>query len=106
MPPIVSVIGKSNSGKTNLIEKLIQEFINKGVFEKVEYRQHRATVWVGSTFYLLDFEAKQNFCSVVYAYLATYEKYDLVSVTLKDVQSGKTVGDYSQRLTGFGLKMK
>jgi hypothetical protein len=61
---------------------------------------------VDSIFYLLDFEAKENFCSVVYAYVATQAKDDLVTVTLKDVLSGKTVGDYGQQWTGFGLKMK
>ena len=30
MPPIVSVVGKSNSGKTTLIEKLIQELKSRG----------------------------------------------------------------------------
>ncbi len=30
MPPIVSVIGNSESGKTNLIEKLIQELKSRG----------------------------------------------------------------------------
>ncbi|MGB3086641.1 MAG: hypothetical protein WBC53_02745 [Phycisphaerae bacterium] len=86
--------------------ELIQKLIGQGVFQKVEFRAQGATVWVGPTFYLLDFEAKQEFCSVVYAYVATNAKDDLVSVTLKDVQSGKTVGDYGQQWTGFGLKMK
>ncbi len=30
MPPIVSVVGKSKSGKTTLIEKLIQELKSRG----------------------------------------------------------------------------
>jgi molybdopterin-guanine dinucleotide biosynthesis protein B len=30
MPPIVSIIGKSNSGKTGLIEKLVQELKSRG----------------------------------------------------------------------------
>jgi molybdopterin-guanine dinucleotide biosynthesis protein B len=30
MPPIVSIVGKSNSGKTGLIEKLVQELKSRG----------------------------------------------------------------------------
>ena len=30
MPPIVSVVGKSKSGKTTLIEKLVQELKPRG----------------------------------------------------------------------------
>jgi len=30
MPPIVSVVGKSKSGKTTLIEKLVQELRSRG----------------------------------------------------------------------------
>ena len=88
-------------------KKLIQDLVSQGIFKKVEFRDKDATVWVGAAFYLLDFEAKQNFCSVVHAYMATYAKDDLVGVTLKDVQSGKAVGEYGQQWTGgVGLKMK
>ena len=86
--------------------ELIQKLINQGVFRKVDFRDGGATIWVDSSFYLLAFEAKQEFCSVVYAYVATHAKDELVSVTLKDGLSGKTVGDYGQQWTGFGLKMK
>lgn len=86
--------------------KLIGELITKGVFHKVDFRDGGATVWVDLPFYALDFETKQNFCSVVYAYVSTHARDELVSVTLKDVRSGKTVGDYGQQWTGFGLKMK
>jgi len=30
MPPVISVVGKSNSGKTTLIEKLVQELTSRG----------------------------------------------------------------------------
>jgi len=30
MPPVVSIVGRSQSGKTTLIEKLIPEFKNRG----------------------------------------------------------------------------
>ena len=85
---------------------LIQKTINLGIFRKVEYRELGATIWVDATFYLLDFETKQGACSVVYAYVATNARDEMVGVTLKDVQSGKTVGEYGQQWTGIGLKMK
>lgn len=97
---------KQEEAKQPERKEFIQKLINKGVFRKVEFQNRSATVWVDSTFYLLDFEAKENFCSVVYAYVANQAKDDIVTVTLKDVRSGKTVGDYGQQWTGFGLKMK
>lgn len=59
-----------------------------------------------STFYLLEFDAKAEFCGVVYAYTVTRAKDELVEVTIKDNRTGKTVGDYGQQWTGIGLKMK
>lgn len=97
---------KHEEAKQAQRKELIQKLIGQGVFRKVDFRDQGATIWVDSRFYLLDFEAKQDFCSVVYAYLATSAKDELVVVTLKDALSGKTVGDYGQQWTGFGLKMK
>jgi len=97
---------KQEEAKQPERKKLIQTLISRGVFRKVDFRDRVATIWVDSPFYLLDFEAKQDFCSVVYAYLATNAKDELVVVTLKDALSGKTVGDYGQQWTYFGLKMK
>jgi hypothetical protein len=97
---------KQEDAKQPERKELIQKLIDQGVFRKVDFRDHAATIWVGSPFYLLDFEAKQDFCSVVYAYLAANAKDELVVVTLKDALSGNTVGDYGQQWTGFGLKMK
>jgi len=97
---------KQEEGKQGDRKKLIRELLAKGVFHKVDFRDRGATIWVDSPFYVLDFEAKQNFCSVVHAYISTHARDELVSVTLKDARSGKTVGDYGQQWTGFGLKMK
>jgi len=97
---------KQEEAKQPERKKLIQKLIDQGVFRKVDFRERAATIWVDSPFYLLDFEAKQDFCSVVYAYLATNARDELVVVTLKDALTGNTVGDYGQQWTGFGLKMK
>jgi len=97
---------KQEEAKQPERKKLIQKLVDQGVFRKVDFRERAATIWVDSTFYLLDFEAKQDFCSVVYAYLATNARDELVVVTLKDALTGNTVGDYGPQWTGFGLKMK
>lgn len=82
---------------------LINKLLAQGIFQKVEYEEDLgATVWVGPTFYLLSYDDKATFCSVVHAYSATREKAEHVTVELKDILSGKTVGEFSI----FGLKMK
>jgi predicted Zn finger-like uncharacterized protein len=86
-------------------KELIQKLIKTGIFRKVDFQAGSATIWVDSSFYLLDFEDKQKFCSVIYAYVSTEAKDDIVYVGLIDALSGKTVGNYGQQWTGFGLKM-
>jgi len=90
------------SARWNFIQKLV----SMGVLHKVDFRHQAATIWVTPAFYLLDFDTKQSFCSVIYAYVSTKARSEIVAVTLKDRQSGKVVGDYGQQWTGFGLKMK
>jgi len=75
-----------------------------GIFRKVDLRSTGATIWVGEAFYNLDFEMKQDACSVVHAYVATNAKDEMVAVTLNDARSGKTVGTYYG--PSLGLKMK
>jgi hypothetical protein len=87
-------------------KEAIQELLEQRVFRKVELRELGATIWVDQAFYALDFEAKQTFCSVVHGYIATNARTELVSVTLKDARTGKTVGDYGQQWDGLGLKME
>lgn len=97
---------KQEEAKQPQRQELIQKLIHQGVFAKVDLRERGATVWVKPAFYSLTFDAKKDFCSVVYAYIATNARDDLVSVTLKDNLSGKEVGDYGQQWNGIGLKMK
>jgi hypothetical protein len=82
--------------------ELIQKLINRGIFQKVDYWEHGATVIVDSNFYLLDFEDKKDFVSVVYAYVTTKTQDDFAGVVLKDNLSNKTVGTYDSS----GLEMK
>jgi hypothetical protein len=86
-------------------EVLIAKLIEQGIFQGVEYTGSRAFVWVGAEFYLQDFSAKQDFCSVVYAYMAGRERSELVSVKLRDTRTGKDIGEFSQTLSGLKLTL-
>lgn len=75
-------------------QRLIQSLCDKGVFKSVEYRDLGATIVVLPAFYALDFDAKQNFTSVVYAYLAAARKDKYVTVRLKDSKTGNQIGEH------------
>lgn len=77
--------------------KLIQELITAGVFMKTGMPGSRPRVWVDRRFYLLTFDEKQQFVSVVYAYyLDGSDKYRSVGVydgyTNKEIGSMTTAG--------------
>ena len=45
MPPIVSIVGKSNSGKTTLIEKLVRELKSRGYnVATIKHTRHKLTL--------------------------------------------------------------
>lgn len=98
----VATIDKSPE-KQAARDELIQKLIREGVFQKVEPGSSIPSVWVTPAFYLLDFETKQKFISVVYAYY--FDGSDkLASVRLKDSKTGKEVGMYS--IAYGGLRME
>jgi hypothetical protein len=74
-------------------EKLIQDLLNKEVFQKIEVPGLHPRVWVTPMFYALDFDTKQSFVSVVYAHYLGDE--ELGSVNLVDSKTGKNVGRFS-----------
>lgn len=81
---------------------LINGLIDKGVFSKVEMPGDLPHVWVTPLFNSLNFDDKQSFIGVVYAYYHTLDpKIELV--TLYDNKTGKTVGRYAA--VYGGLKM-
>jgi len=80
----------------------VEEAIRKRIFHKVDYRGDRAALWEGPVFYDLPFDAKQDFCSVVWAYVLTESRSRAADVTLRDVTSGKTVRAYD--FTGLEMK--
>ena len=83
-------------------KKYIEELIEKGVFQKVEATGSLPHLWVEPTFYALDFETKQTFVSVVYAYYVTMDdQYTLVK--LNDGRSGKEIGKYAPVYGGLKL---
>lgn len=83
-------------------EELIQDLQRRNVFGEIECRSAGATAIVDSVFYSLDFEDKQKFVGVVYAFCFDgTRKY--VGVTLRDIRTNKEVGTFSREL---GLELE
>jgi hypothetical protein len=79
---------------------LIQKLIDNGVFQKHGVPGNTPRVWVRPAFYELDFEEKQKFVSVVYAYYHDgLDSMDMVIVY--DANNNKSVGTF----TTAGLRM-
>ena len=84
-------------------KKLIEKLIEQGVFQKIEVPGFLPRLWVRPGFYIADFDQRESFVSVVYAYY--FDGSDPTdSVKLFDSQSGKEVGSYS--IVAGGLKMR
>ncbi len=77
--------------RKSLIEKLIRE----GVFQKVEMPGNLPRVWVRSQFYDLDFDLKQQFISVVFAYYFDGARPS-DSVRIFDAKTNKEIGTFSE----------
>lgn len=96
----VATIDKSEAAQKKRYE-LIQNLMNERVFAKIETPAKAPHVWVAPRFYALDFDDKQAFVGVVYAYAYDgSDPYDLV--VLKDSRSGKDIGTFTK---AFGLKL-
>ena len=76
-------------------KQLIQKLISLGIFSKVEMPGSLPHVWITPTFRRLDFDDKQKFLNVVYAYYLTENRRSNI-VVLKDSRTGKRIGTYSQ----------
>jgi hypothetical protein len=74
-------------------KKLIADLQRQGIFGKIECRSGGATAWVSPRFYLISFDDKQSFASVVYVYCHGRAD-DTGFVTLKDDRTGKDVGTF------------
>lgn len=86
------------SGRLKMMEKLRAQ----GVFQKVEMPGNLPRLWVGSAFHSADFDTKQKFVSVVYAYYFSGVNIG-DSVRIYDGKTGKEIGDYS--IGNPGLKL-
>lgn len=81
-------------------KQFIQKLISQGVFSKVEMPGSLPHLWVKPVFYSLDYETKEQFVNVVYAYYVTENpRWDII--VLKDSRTGKRIGSYSE----FGLDL-
>ncbi|OHB71305.1 MAG: hypothetical protein A2W23_00235 [Planctomycetes bacterium RBG_16_43_13] len=81
--------------------KVIQGFINAGIFQKVEVADRWSEVWVMPAFYNMDYDSKATYTNIVWAYyIAGDPKREIVM--LYDSKTGKHVGTYSKH----GLDMK
>ena len=82
--------------------ELIDKLIKQGVFQKVEVPGSLPRIWVRPVFYTLDFDTKESFVSVVYAfYFDGSNASDMVRIF--DSRSGKQVGRYSALIGGLKL---
>ena len=81
----------------------IDKLIRKGIFKKIEVPGNLPRLWVKPLFYALDYDDKETFVSVVYAYYFDGTNYT-DTVRIIDSSSGKQVGTYST--VDSGLKMK
>jgi hypothetical protein len=83
-------------GRLKLLEKLKAQ----GVFQKVEIPGDLPRLWIAPRFHSLNYEQKEKFVSIVYAYyLDGYSITD--AVRIYDGKTGKEIGDYSSQ----GLKL-
>jgi len=75
-------------------EKLIKKLQTERVFHKIETPGTLPRLYVAPRFYTLDFDMKQQFVSVVYAYYFDGKKIT-DSVRIYDSKSGKEVGYFA-----------
>ena len=86
-------------------EDLIKDLTRKGLFAKIEDpgRPHLfVKLWVRPAWHVIDFDKKQSFASVVYAYYFDGTSY-ADTVIIVDAMNGKEIGEYSFRTPGLKL---
>ncbi len=88
-----TAINKSEAMQAGRL-KLMEKLKNERVFQKVEIPGTLPRLFVQPRFYTLDFDMKQKFVSVVYAYYFDGSK-STDSVRIYDSRSGKEIGYYA-----------
>ncbi len=81
---------------------LINDLMNKGIFYKISKRSKFPHLYVKPRFYSLNFDDKQSFVSVVYAYYLTKDP-KATMVVLFDSRTNKKIGVFSK--VDRGLKL-
>lgn len=81
----------------------LQKLLNEGIFIKIDTPGTLPRVHVGPKFHVLDFETKQKFVEVVYAYHFPRKKDDGI-VRVFDGQTNHEIGTY--HLNNPGLKLQ
>lgn len=80
---------------------LIQKLIKEDIFQKVEVPGSLPRVWVRPRFYSANFDEKQSFLGVVYAY--HFDRREIGNVVrIFDSLSGKEIGNFTS--TGLSLR--
>lgn len=75
-------------------ERLMKKLGSEGIFQKIVVPGNLPRLYVAPRFYRLDFDTKQNFVSVVYAYYFD-GKNVTDAVRIYDGRSGKEIGSYT-----------
>lgn len=95
-------VGPASADMQSDRQAFIQKLIARGAFQKVERPGQYAHVWVRPAFYDLEFDLKQKFVSVVYAYYRAKDARADV-VVLFDGRTNKKIGSFSE--VGGGLSL-
>lgn len=84
-------------------KEFIERLIAEGIFQKVEVPGTTPRLWVTPRFMLLNWEDKEQFVNVVFAYYyPDPSQHDLAMIKIYHSVSGKHIGDYS---ASFGLEL-
>lgn len=97
----VATLDKSEAMQADR-KSFIEKLIGQGVFQKIEVPGNLPRLWVRSAFYALDFDMKQKFVGVVYAYYFDGSN-DTDTVRIFDSRTGKEVGSYANVQGGLQL---
>jgi hypothetical protein len=93
--PASLILDKSSEAQAKRLD-LINRLIAEGVFQKIEVPGNLPRLWVTPKFLAIDFDAKQSFVGVVYAYY--FDGTDSGdSVRIFDNITGKELGTFTSR---------
>jgi len=75
-------------------QQLLEKLVKLEAFQKYERVKNGVVAWITPTFYTLDFDQKQNFVGVIYAYY--YDGNNPADIVLLvDNKNGKPIGEFT-----------